>query len=266
MCDDMKALRIIDWNVSYMGNADDKMGFLDEIMGDEDCIVMLQEITPHMYEKICDYYGSRLNIEYSLKYRPAGKFDTKTRKLGVAICTTPNIPIVSVNVLKRCLFPDRTLAATVNYSGHEIKVMTLHSITGCSYKKAKSVQFYSFAEAIEEFQPDIVGIDANEPKVDSPDPKDMVFFDNNDKGEGAKTFFDTLQNNGLVDSYRYKLDFSKCEEENCLTVSHIINNKIPRRYDYIYIKHDKFKEFKTEYFYDKAIIAGSDHAIVVLQV
>jgi len=260
----MKTLRIIDWNISYTGKANEKLEFLNEIMGDGDCIVMLQEVTLDTYEIIREYFGQRLNMEYSLDYRPPGKFDTKSRKLGVAICSTPGMEIVSADVIKRSLFPDRTLKATVKYKDNYIKVMTLHSITGCQHKKAKSIQFFSFAEAVDEFHPDILGMDANEPKVDSLNFEDLVFFDNHDKGKGAKTFFNTIRKNGLVDAYRQTCELNKSKYENCLEVSHKINGKVARRYDYIFMKGYRFKETGCKYLYDEGIEAGGDHAIIVV--
>lgn len=41
---------------------------------------------------------------------------------------------------------------------------------------AKSYQFLSYAEAVDEMRPDIVGIDANEPKIDGYSAEEMTFF------------------------------------------------------------------------------------------
>ena len=51
-----------------------------------------------------------------------------------------------------------TLMADLEYNGKALRVMGLHSITGISHKRAKSMQFLSFAESIDEFKPDIVVI------------------------------------------------------------------------------------------------------------
>lgn len=47
-----------------------------------------------------------------------------------------------------------------------MRVFGLHSITGCDHVMAKSYQFLSYAEAVDEMRPDIIGINANEPRVD----------------------------------------------------------------------------------------------------
>lgn len=65
--------------------------------------------------------------------------------------------------------------------------MGLHSITGCSYQSAKSIQYDMFTEFVDEYKPDIIGMDANEPNVDSCDIDKMTFYDRN--GTGAKIFF-----------------------------------------------------------------------------
>ena len=44
-----------------------------------------------------------------------------------------------------------------------------------------------FTEFVDEYKPDIIGMDANEPNVDSCDIDKMTFYDRN--GTGAKIFF-----------------------------------------------------------------------------
>lgn len=51
-----------------------------------------------------------------------------------------------------------------------------------------------------------------------------------------------------------------------LTVSHKVNKKFERRYDYIFVNQDKFEIIDINYYYDKAILVGSDHALVVCNV
>jgi hypothetical protein len=54
--------------------------------------------------------------------------------------------------------------------------LTIHSITGCDYGKAKSIQYEALMEFVDDFKPDIIGIDANEPKIDSYDVEKMEFY------------------------------------------------------------------------------------------
>ncbi len=254
-------MKIIDWNISYLGKANAKFDFLKKTICNDSAIIILQEVTKSSYEILKNVFEN-FNIEYSLEYRPPSKFDTKSRGLGVAIITTKDIEIISAKVLERCLFPDRTLLVEAKFNHKPIKILGLHSITGCDHKKAKSIQFYSFAEVVDTYKPDIVAFDANEPQIDNYIVGDMVFFDNKDKGKGAETFFNTLVDIGLKDAYatQYnKNDFCLGEP---LVLSHKINNRFNKRYDFIFINDKLFDNYKIKYNYDDSIAAGSDHALI----
>lgn len=140
------------------------------------------------YEALNKAFADVAKIEYSLEYRAPGKYDTDSRKLGVAILVSKDIEIIDAKVLDRALMPDRTLLVDIKYRNSSLRVLGLHSITGCQHLKAKEIQFFSFAEAIDEYRPDIVGIDANEPQYDHYEISKMKFFDNYNKGNGCKTF------------------------------------------------------------------------------
>lgn len=104
----------------------------------------MQEVTLKHYKELKEAMRG-YNIRYSLDYRKPGKFDSKQRQLGIAIITTKDLPIISAKCIDRCLLPDRTLLVKVQCGSKTIKVLGLHSITGCDHKKAKSMQFLSFA-------------------------------------------------------------------------------------------------------------------------
>ncbi len=256
-------MKVIDWNISYMGIVDKKIEYLMRIINNESTIIILQEVTENTYKFLKDIFKN-YNIEYSLNYRVPSKYDTKSRKLGIVIMTSKDIKIINARVIDRCIFPERTLLVEVKFKNEKIKVLGLHSITGCDYKKAKSIQFYSFAEAIDTYKPDIVGIDANEPMIDNYDVDKMVFFDNKDKGKGAKMFFKTMYKNSLIDSLSYNYPKYKYKYGEPLEISHKINNKITKRYDFVFLNKSKFKDFCVKYDYDNSINAGSDHSLIEL--
>lgn len=256
-------MKIIDWNISYSGAPGPKVNLLKETVGDENFIIILQEVTPAQYEVIKESFGI---ICYSLDYRKPGKYDTKQRELGVAIACSDDIVIKSADVLSRCLLPDRTLMADLEYNGKPLRVIGLHSITGISHKRAKSMQFLSFAESIDEFKPDIVAFDANEPAVDHYEIEQMEFFANHDKGMGARTFFTAMQNAGLRDAYLANYDTRKYVPGEPLAISHRFEiNGVSKRYDFIFMGKD-IAVLQSDYLYDEAIKAGSDHALIVCEV
>lgn len=250
-------MRVIDWNISYMGNFITKLDFLFSHLDNNYC-VLLQEVKQNVYEYIKSKYSETNTLLYSLNYRKPGKFDSDARKLGVLIILSKEIQLLESGVIERNLFPDRTIYATVKYNNKILKLLDLHSITGCGYYKAKSVQFESLAEFIDNYQPDIIGIDANEPQKDSFDIEQMQFFDN---GNGAKTFFNTTKQIGLVDTL---VKFNDIKNDNTLplTVSHCIKRRGNVRYDFLF-SNNYFKIKSCEYKYNDAIAAGSDHALIV---
>lgn len=254
-------MRIVDWNISYMGNHIGKLDFLFSHLQNDYC-VMLQEVKPDVYEYIKSKYSENCQLLYSLNYRQPSKFDSNARKLGVLIILSNDIEILEAGVIERSLFPDRTIYATVKNSDKVFKILNLHSITGCSYYKAKSVQFDSFAEFIDNYSPDIIGIDANEPKIDSYDMSKMVFFDN---GKGAQTFFNTIKQIGLVDAYVSANHICSDVDNQPITISHHIKHRGNVRYDFILAK-DKLKIDYCKYIYDESIAAGSDHALIIADI
>ena len=170
-----------------------------------------------------------------------------------------DIDIIASGVIERSPFPDRTVYVTLRKNGNEIKILGLHSLTGCGYYRTKSIQYDSFAEFIDEYHPDVIGIDANEPQIDNYDISKMEFFDN---GPGAKHFFNKIVDIGLVDSYAHFVGAEGYIEGQPLTKSHNIRRKGAVRYDFLFVR-DSYKVNNICYNYDNAIKAGSDHAMIV---
>ena len=258
-------MKILNWNISWASDTMPKIEYLKKQILGESFIAILQEVKPRAYNALKEHLSDVAQIEYSLSYRIPGKYDTDSRRLGVAILASKDIVIEKVGVLDRALMPDRTLMADVCYNNLCLRILGLHSITGCQHGKSKEIQYFSFAEAIDTYKPDIVGIDANEPQVDHYDISQMKFFDNYQKGNGCKTFFEAMKQNALMDAFVKNYDIRKFVEGEYLTTSHIIkrgNKKV--RYDFLFINEERFSDYSCEYDYDGAICAGSDHASIVI--
>ena len=249
-------MEIIHWNAGY-GSKIEKVDDLLKRMGGD--VIALLEVTPGKYEYLREQYKDR--IVYSLDYRKPGKYDSRGRKLGIALIMSDEIEILDSGVFERALLPDRTLWAVVRYKGTEIKIASFHSITGCDHKKAKSMFFNSIAEAVDEYRPDIVTIDANEPDKDFYIVEGMKFFDRN--GPGAKNFFTCLKEIGLTDSYAVNYDSNNYVEGEPLIPSHYIQGKSTnaKRYDFIFV-NDTYKVGNVEYLMKDAMDATGDHALV----
>lgn len=259
-------MKIINWNISWSNKTNSKVAYLRKLIKNDSFIIILQEVKQHAYEYLRESLKDIANIEYSLNYRIPGKYDTDSRKLGVAVLISKDFRITNTQVLDRALLPDRTLLVDIENHNFQLRVLGLHSITGCHHLKAKEIQYFTFAEAIDEYKPDIVGIDANEPKYDHYKISKMQFFDNYNKGNGCKTFFETMQANGMVDSFVKDYKIEEYEDGKYLTTSHIIKRgKKEVRYDFLFINEDKCNEYYCKYDYENAVEAGSDHAAVIVE-
>ena len=254
-------LKIIDWNVCCIGEPNRKMQYLESVVGEDSFIAILQEVTRKQYDELIK---SDYNFCYSLLLREPSKFDTDNRGLGIAIICSKDIQIVRTNILDRAPLPERTMNVVVNYKGNELRIFGMHSVTGSAFKMGKSVQFRTWAESIDRYHPDIVAFDANEPEVDHYQVDKMQFFHQSVKehGTGAELYFKTLNDIGLTDAFTVNYDQSQYVEGEPLAVSHIIKRgKCNKRYDFIFA-NNKFEISKCEYYYEDAIKAGSDHALI----
>lgn len=259
-------MRYIDWNIKCYCQIEKILELLEKHIIDKDCVVALQEVMPDKAEFIKQNLSENYQVIYSLDYYPSNaEFDTDNRRLGVMLIISNNISIIECGVFERCLFPERTLYATVMIGDRKRRIVNLHSITGVSFKMGKAVQYRRFAEVVNEYRPDILSMDANEPKVDHYDISKMEFFDQGDGGKGARLFFEELGRCGLEDIYAKRYDKSEYQAERPLIVSHIINNKIHRRYDFVFAK-DVSDIHKIEYYYEEACEATSDHALIVADI
>ncbi len=215
-------MKFLDWNISFKCDIQKIVEELKNAVKNDSFIITLQEVKPYAFEYLQQEFNNIASLYYSLDFRKVGKYDTDSRKLGVAIIVSKDLSCIDVGVFNRCLMPDRTLYATIKSNENEIKVVSLHSITGCQHGKAKAIQFLSFTEEIENYQPDIISFDANEPETDHYNISEMKFFDNHDKGNGAKTFFNKCSELNLVDSFLVNYDNSAFIYGKPLTVSHIV--------------------------------------------
>lgn len=263
-------MKVIHWNISYSSDKEKVLETLSRLVRDEDAIVCLQEVQPSVKDflvgKVYGWTDTKGgSYAYSLDYRRPGRYDGKNRKLGVLILCPASMYIIDSGVFNRTPFPDRTLWAEILYQGEVIKVASLHSITGCGYSKAKSTQYFSFTEAIGEFDPDILTTDANEPEVDHWDITQAKFYDNKDKGEGAKTFFTNLDLNHMIDTYVPHFNHDDFELGKPLTPSVKVNRKGYCRYDFIFASEARFDFGNCEYLYQAGLDGTSDHAVVVAE-
>jgi len=167
------------------------------------------------------------------------------------------------SLIDRSVFPERTLQTDIQFEDVNITFLSFHSITGCDYKKAKSSNFASIADFIHNNNLDFFTCDANEPKVDSINDKDIVFFDSKDKGKNAALIFGEDKVHSLSDAYKsYLLNNRLDTNQEPLATSHKVSNRIPKRYDHMYYSN-RWKVKIVRYPFDRSIKATSDHSAII---
>lgn len=253
----------LNWNMGWSATISDAITAIKSIVANDSFVITLQEIGYDKAQALIEAFENIANIEHSLTYRPRGKREPRNRELGIMILVSKDIELVNAKVWNNALLPERTLYIETMINQKLVKIASLHSITGCDHKRAKSLQFYAFADAVDKYKPDIISFDANEPEVDAPSVYDMKFYDNKDKGVGAKTFFVSLLENGLTDS----LISSKASYNNGhpLAISHEVKNRGSVRYDFIFVNEEYISVEDVTYNLRDAKKATGDHAFVIMK-
>ncbi len=261
-------MRYIDWNICCKSNTKKILEYLKSQMQMEKCIITLQEVGTEAAKYIVSELKDNFYCEYSGVYSADSKeFDTDNRRLGVMIIVSKDIRIVDAGVFERCLLPERTLWAVINSDGKEYRVATFHSVTGAGFKWGKAIQFRRFAEAVHNFRPDFVSMDANEPLKDHALIEKMEFFSQGKEDEGdrngARVFFNELKTLGLADTFAATLNNPEACDGRPLAVSHIIKSSHREcRYDFIFAKKE-MDICASKYLYEESVAASSDHAMVI---
>jgi hypothetical protein len=234
---------------------------------DDSTVFVLEEVGRKDYEYIIENIGDFETI-FSLNLREKGKYEGKNRDLGILIGFSKNFTLNKHNLLKDVPFPERTIYANLSYGNFDFGILGFHSLTGCSYSKAKSAQFASIASYIHENKKDIdfLCFDANEPEIDHYDiSKTQFYSQQGDKGLSANLVMGEKKVHELNDAYREFLKSKKDKgitEEIPLTTSYIIGGKTNKRYDYIF-SSKKWNVTNLEYKLEEGLSAGSDHAIAL---
>lgn len=248
-------LRVIQWNIKINCQIDKILEYL-KIFIKPNTVINLQEVSKNASIKISE--ESKTNMEFSLDYREPGLYEGRNRKMGVMTIVYGGT-INKTALLDMTVFPERSLATTIDFKEVTIENLTFHSLTGVDYKKAKSSNFASIASYLDKSKVDLLTCDANEPKIDSFDENLIECFDNKDKGKNASYLFGMNRMHQLIDSYKFYADKTNVKLESGYT--HITGGN-RKRYDFIY-GNPKWEILKSETNYEESLNATSDHAILV---
>ena len=254
-------IRIIQWNISMKCKGKKIADCLSRYIHGP-TIITLQEVSKSTYAQIASVLTPP-GIAYSLDLRKAGNHEGRNRKMGVATFVFDG-RISHYELVSRSIFPERTLFSTSQFEGKNISLLNFHSLTGVDYKKAKSSNFASLADFIDEHSSclDFFTCDANEPQVDALEDDKIEFWDNRDKGHNAGLLLGKNKVHSLCDAYKVHINNNNPGiRTNPLAFSHKTGGNL-RRYDFIYCSSD-WKVHHVEYPYEESVNASSDHSMVI---
>lgn len=253
------------WNVNFRKLKDTHLRFIKSTKCD---VLVLQECNRKFFEdlKSSNYFQ---NGYCSLDFRPPQDNEGRARQLGCAIFS--KFEAREPFIIEEVDFPERTLVNQQDMGGHSIQICSFHIPPGASWGKVKPETFKKLAKWLKNRKSSVIlGIDANAPKSDRVD-----ILENEWWWKDEPVFLGANPEHGLLDVYRVYLEqnpeklveIEKIRPEGPLAISHIRGNwrkKTPSRYDFIYATPD-FRVRNVNYFYDEAIEAGSDHALVLAE-
>lgn len=257
----MGKLKVMNWNVRFITSWYGKAATFLEFLHGDFCY-LLEEITPENFDKLKRDVGSGVKLVYSFDHCPYVDSSSGIRQMGVVLVCSKRVKVLESGVVAAALLPERTLWATIEYEGKVLKLLASHALAASSFYKAKALQFDTLNRFIEWYQPDLVLMDANDPQKDSYDIDQMVFSDL-DRQYGHVAFFRAMRNQGMVDAYVKAHGITEDPADGApLAVSYQLYGGKCVRYDFIFVK-DTLPLVECEYHYEKAVEAGSDHAIVL---
>jgi len=263
------SVRVMQWNISTMSHPKAIADFIGERVGQEPAIVCLEEVKRVSYVRLTGSLNPTSSC-FSLDLREAGNNEGKERAMGIAVLVF-GLPIISLELLGRTVFPERTLSVLLRGVSGPIRVVAFHSLTGVGYGKTKASNFASIADYLQlhRNELDFLCFDANEPNHDSMDVEKIVFSSRGDKGKVKKMalIMGSKKVHELSDSYAdYLRSKGEVVTRDPLAVSYKTGTptkkQAEKRYDYIMHSHT-WRVTKCEYPYDDSIAASSDHSAVI---
>ena len=260
-------LKFASWNINNRNFTNKHIDFIRST----DCdVIALQECKQSFYDDLLSQ-GLFQNGAFSLILRPPSKDEGRARKLGCAVLTKSSIPIHKNFLLEDTSLPERTMVIETSIEGKPILFCSFHIPPGASWGKIKPETFKIIAKWLSKrSSPIIFGIDANAPKTDC-----FNHIDNEWWWKDEPVLLGVEPSHDLVDTFRTFLEenpeklqaIKKERPDGPLAVSYIRGDKrkyTPSRYDFIYATTD-FEIIDVQYLFDEALIAGSDHALVLAE-
>jgi len=258
-------VRFATWNV----NAFQRLaGHIDLIRGVEPDLLALQEMTQDSYRRL-RAAGLFAWSAFSLLLRPAKPGEGRGRQLGCALFGTASFHLVSACLIDQAPLLERTLVAHLECAAGAFTACSFHAPPGVSWGDIKPQAFKAIAAWLADQKPPLVfGMDANTPKVDHPDISQNLWWWKDESvllgPHTAHTLKDALK--VYLAAHPEEMEgIRTLRPQGPLAISYTRGRGkqlTPCRYDLISITPDIMVE-NVRYFYEEALHAGSDHALVV---
>jgi exonuclease III len=247
-----------------------KTGHVD-LLRSADCDVLaLQEVSTGFHAQLAAQSLFEWSVS-SLSLRPPAAHEGRARRLGCSLFGRLPFSAVSSELLAHLAFPERALVVRAGSAAGAITICSFHAPPGASWGQIKPRTLKAIAEWLAGQGGTLVfGIDANTPKTDHPNPvENDWWWDEEPLLLGPKPvhrFHDALRL--FLERRPEMMAAIRAERPHGpLAVSHFRGRGDRRtgcRYDFIYVSTDLMVEDVT-YLHKEALEAGSDHALVVVQ-
>jgi exonuclease III len=231
-------------------------------------VVALQEVSADFHAELASRPLFHWSVS-SLTLRAPGPAEGRARRMGCSIFGRSPFRFVASSVLAHVAFPERTVVVVAETDTGPHTFASFHTPPGASWGEIKPATLKAIAEWLSEQKGRVViGIDANTPKTDHPNPEENEWW-----WDEEPLLLGPSPRHQLRDVLRVFLESrpdvmrSICTERprGPLATSHFRGSGLKRtacRYDFIYAT-SHFGVEDVAYLMDEAVKAGSDHALVV---
>jgi exonuclease III len=253
------------WNVNGRRLTSEHVGLITSVQ----CgVLALQEVSGAFHAELTSLPLFDWAIS-SLALRPPGPHEGRSRRLGCSLFGRAPFRLVASGVLGHLAFPERSLVAIADDGAGPITLGSFHMPPGASWGKIKPATMTAIARWLAEQDGRVIlGIDANAPKLDHPDPAANEWW-----WKEEPTLLGSNPLHHLRDAFRIFLEQHPemmrliCAERprGPLATSHVRGRGRKRtacRYDFIYVT-DHFAVEGMSYLMEEGLKAGSDHALVI---
>jgi endonuclease/exonuclease/phosphatase family metal-dependent hydrolase len=255
------------WNVNRRRLTADHVDLLSRAGCD---VVALQEVSAEFHAALASQPLFHWSVS-SFSLRAPGPTEGRARRMGCSIFGRSPFRLVAAGVLAHLAFPERTVVIVAETDTSPFTFASFHTPPGANWGEIKPATLKAIAEWLAERQGRVVmGIDANAPKVDHPNPDESEWWWDDEAlllGPSPRHPLREVLRVFLEDRPDIMASLRAERPRGPLATSHFRGRGVKRtacRYDFIYAS-SHFAVDEVTYLMDEAVKAGSDHALVIAQ-